>query len=465
MTAIRDYAIIGNCETAALIGPHGEIDWLCLPAFDSGSVFAALLDREHGGRFTFCPIEPFRVERRYQPDSAILETRFISDQGEVRLTDFFVIARSRQSRFYDFTSLHPTRKMVRLVEASPGASVAMRLKLASRPSYARQRALWQKRSDGGFDSEHTSVFANFPIELQGDDLLADIVVSHDTPLHVVLDYGDAPTPPDLSAIREWLRVTIAFWREWNLFNYYRGPHQAMVRRSAITLKLLTYAATGGFVAAPTTSLPEKEGGELNWDYRYTWLRDTAIFIQTLFGLGYSGEARAFLDFVVKKWMEQNEGDKATSDLSSIDVLYPIDGQPVAEESTLPHLSGYAHSRPVRIGNAAQDQFQLDNYGHVLQSFFFFRHTGGKISATERKMLQQLTEEVVQFWSRADNGIWEVRQTSQFTYGKIMCWLALERARVLLGDQDGQFEKLAQTIRAYILDHGLTKKGNVVLGNG
>ncbi len=463
MTPIRDYALIGNCETAALIGPQGDIDWLCLPAFDAGSVFAALLDEEKGGSFALSPVKPFRVERKYREDSAILETRFITAEGVVRLTDFFVIARARKARFYDFTTLHPTRKLVRLLEAEDGARVAMRMRVSARPSYARKAASWHRCYDGGFEMEAATFYSNVPIETSDDDLLGNFVVAPNEPFYAVLDYSDDQRWPDLASVREWLRVTTAFWREWNLFNYYRGPHQEIVRRSAVTLKLLTYAATGGFVAAPTTSLPEKAGGELNWDYRYTWLRDTALFIQTLFGLGYSGEANAFLNFAVRKWMERKEKAEAPNEQSSVDVLYPVCDAPIPPETNLDHLAGYADSEPVRLGNGALGQFQLDNYGHVLQSFYFFRHTGGKIDGDKRKMLTRLTDEAKRFWRRADNGIWEVRETSQFTYGKIMCWIALQRARELLGDDDGELEKVCGEIRREVLDHGLvTKDGAQIL---
>ncbi|MBA3881725.1 MAG: glycoside hydrolase family 15 protein [Chthoniobacterales bacterium] len=255
-------------------------------------------------------------------------------------------------------------------------------------------------------------------------------------------------------MRRWLRITDAFWREWNLFNYYRGRHQKMVRRSAVTLKLLTYAKTGGFVAAPTTSLPEQIGGDANWDYRFTWLRDTALFIQTLFGLGYSGEAKAFLDFATKQWMEGSEKTRENYDARTVAVMYPVCDAPIPPETALDHLDGYRGSKPVRMGNAAEDQFQLDNYGHILQSLFFFRHTGGKIDADKRKMLTRVTDEVVRHWRKEDNGIWEVRETSQFTYGKIMCWVALERARALIGDQNGELAKVCAQIRHEVLDRGL-----------
>ncbi|MEP6956315.1 MAG: glycoside hydrolase family 15 protein [Chthoniobacterales bacterium] len=455
MTPIRDYALIGNCETAALINPQGGIDWLCLPAFDAAPIFNRLLDDEKGGDFTLHPAGPFETTRRYLDDSAICETRFTTANGVVRLTDFFVVARDRRARFYDFTTLHETSRLVRLVEWESGAPLELEMRVRARPDYARERAHWKQQSVTAFAIEQATLFTNAPMQEEGGDLTATFRVERDRPFFAVLDYTSARRLPDIEQIRRWLRITTAFWHEWNLFNYYRGPHEKMVRRSAVTLKLLTYAHSGGFVAAPTTSLPEQVGGDANWDYRFTWLRDTALFIQTLFGLGYSGEAKAFLDFAVKQWMQRSEA--AEENAPTIGVLYPVCDAPIPPETTLDHLAGFRDSKPVRLGNAAEDQLQLDNYGHVLQSLFFFRHTGGKIDADKRKMLERLTDEAVRFWREADNGVWEERSTSQYTHGKIMCWMALERARVLLGDPEGRLEKVGAEIKREVLARGLLEK--------
>ena len=294
-----------------------------------------------------------------------------------------------------------------------------------------------------------------PSSRRGDDLLGHFLVEPGRPLFVVLDYAEQRRAPDLKQIYGWLETTKAFWREWNLFNYYDGPHRQLVRRSAVTLKLLTYAATGGFVAAPTTSLPERLGGKANWDYRYTWLRDTALFVQTLFGLGYSGEAKAFLNFAVARWSENAEQHEADADAPTVEVLYPVCHNPIPNEIELDHLAGYKDSRPVRVGNRAKEQFQLDNYGHVLQSLFYFRHTGGKIDPEKRRMEKRLTLETMRLWQRNDNGLWEEPEAHEFTYGKVMCWVALERARALLGDEDGEIEKVCTAIREEIMSRGLT----------
>ncbi len=453
MTPVKDYALIGNCETAALINPNGGIDWLCLPAFDAGSFFGALLDEEKGGSWSLHPAAPFRVERQYLSDSAILETRFITDRGVVKVTDFFVVARKSSARFYDFTSLHSTARLVRLVESEEGSGIEMVMQVKARPDYARRAAGWRPSGSGAYATKEATLFTNAMLRPDGDDLLGNFVALREQRLFFVLDYNDDRRAPEQKEIDEWLRITTAFWREWNLFNYYRGPHEKMVRRSAVTLKLLTYAHTGGFVAAPTTSLPEQLGGEANWDYRFTWLRDTALFIQTLFGLGYSGEANAFLDFAVKQWMQWSE-KKRDKEAPTVGVMYPVCDAPIPPEATLDHLAGYGDSKPVRMGNAAEDQFQLDNYGHVVQSLFFFCHTGGKIDADKRKMLETLTDEAVRLWRMEDNGIWEERTTAQYTYGKVMCWMALERARDLLGDKGGALEKVCAEIREDVLERGL-----------
>ncbi len=455
MIPLRDYALIGNCETAALVNPEGGIDWLCLPSFDAPSIFGRLVDDAQGGDCTLRPAGAFQTECAYLEESAILQTRFQTDSGVVRLTDFFVVARKPKARFYDFTSLHPARKLVRLVEREEGGPVEMELRVNARPGYARRAADWRDLAAGGRALAETALFTNLPLRREGDELVGGAPVTARDPLWVVFDYSEKPAAPGLVEIRRWLEITTAFWREWNLFNYYEGPHRTLIRRSAVTLKLLTYAEIGAFVAAPTTSLPERLGGDLNWDYRYTWLRDTALFIQTLFGLGYSGEARAFLDFAVAKWAEKAKEHESDPDTPTVAVMYPVADRPIPPETTLEHLAGYGDSRPVRIGNAAQEQFQLDNYGHILQSLFFFRHTGGKIDAEKRRMVRRLTAEAIRFWKRADNGIWEERETHDFTYGKIMCWVALERARALLGDEDGAIARASVALRDEIMARGLT----------
>ena len=446
---IQDYAIIGNCETAALINSHGSIDWLCLPAFDAPSFFSALLDRRKGGEFSVRPADAYRVERRYLEDTAILETRFVTEQATVRLTDFFVIARAPHARFYDFTSLHPTRKLVRLLELENGAEALIDLRVTARPDYARRRPAW-RRAEGGFECAEAALFSSLPLVEKDGEIALRFALEAGRPCFFVLDGAETRRPPDVEAVRQWLAITQAFWREWNLFNYYGGPHQAIIRRSAVTLKLLTYAPSGAIVAAPTTSLPERPGGDLNWDYRYTWVRDTALFINALFCLGYSGEAKMYFQFIATKCASAG----TDADLA---VLLPIRDGTAAGEETLDHLSGYRGSRPVRRGNRAKDQLQLDNYGHFLQSLFFWKHTGGNLDEEIRGMAAAALAILRRRWAEPDNGIWEPLDRRQRTYSKVSAWLAFQRAGDLgfIGAQEVQ--TLCAEIRAQTLECGVHER--------
>jgi alpha,alpha-trehalase len=449
---IQDYGLIGNCETAALINPDGGIDWLCLPAFDRGSFFGALLDREKGGEFFIRPAEQYAVERRYLENSAVLETRFKTSGGTAVLTDFFVVARTAHARFYDFTSLHPTRKLVRTIRLESGASVAMQLSLHARPDSARRQPAW-KVCPGGYEMFETALFTSLALTNMNGDLRADFVLEPGTMHFVVLDYSVERTAPGLEEIARWQRITEAFWREWNLFNYYRGPHRDVVRRSAVTLKLLTYAPSGAFVAAPTTSLPEVPGGDANWDYRFTWLRDTGLLINTLFRLGYSGEAKAFLKFVVR---QARHGANQNGD--PLGPLYAIEGGEVPAEEELDHLRGYDGARPVRRGNRARSQFQLDTFAHVLEAFFYFRHTGGKLDHEMKKLLCAATDTLRRRWPEPGNGVWETVDRRPYTYGKVMAWAGLAVAARLFKEQRESLEKTCEQIRREVLSSGVKMEG-------
>lgn len=446
---IKDHGLIGNCETAALVNSRGGIDWLCLPAFDGGSFFGALLDREKAGEFVLEPAGNFEATQRYLDDSAILETRFATSGGIVVVTDFFVIAREKKARFYDFTSLHPTRKLVRTITLAGDHAVPMRVAVRARPDYARTLPGW-KEAPGGFATAEASLFTDLKLKLEEDDLVAEFLLEPGARHFTVLDYSEERNAPDFSAIGRWQQITAAFWREWNLFNSYRGPHQAVVRRSAVTLKLLTFAPTGAFVAAPTTSLPEVPGGEANWDYRFTWLRDTGLLIDTLFRLGYSGEAKAFLRFIVR------QADEA----GSLGLLYSIHGGAVPEENELSHLSGHLESRPVRIGNRAGDQLQLDTSAHLLEAFSYFQHTGGKLDAPRRKLIAQSIDTLIARWCEPENGLWESVEQRRYTYGKVMAWVGLATATKLVPERAEELRKICETIREEVFAKGLKISGDV-----
>ncbi|HZA56387.1 MAG TPA: glycoside hydrolase family 15 protein [Candidatus Udaeobacter sp.] len=460
--AIKDYALIGNCETAALINPDGGIDWLCLPAFDSPSFFGALLDREKGGQFLIRPACSYRVEREYIENSAILQSDFVTEKGTVQLTEFFVIARQRNARFYDFTSLHPTRKLVRIVKLKSGHSVPIQATLNARADYGRHHVAWTRISNDPpqYSCPAATFYANFPVENAADQLTSCFLADTSQTYFTVLDYGTEHRPPDLEEVNSWFLVTKSYWREWNLFNYYRGAYEKTIRRSAVTLKLLTHASSGAFVAAPTTSLPERIGGDQNWDYRYLWVRDTSLFINTMFRLGYSGEAKAFINFMKSRCQEEYETNIASSEKAkALKVLYPIQPGSPTEERFLEHLRGYRGSTPVRIGNRAARQFQLDNYGHLLEAFYYFRHTGGKLSPEIMELLRRLTEDVVLYWREPDNGIWENPATKHYIYSKIMAWAALERAATLDPAQSNRLKEISVGIREDIFTRGLAKSGS------
>lgn len=443
MRPIADYAIIGNCETAALINSDGGIDWLCLPAFDAPSFFGALLDHEKGGELFVRPAGEYRAQRGYLGDTAILQTRFVTPTGTALLTDFFVVARQPNAPFYDFTSLHQTRKLVRLIELEAGEGVEIEMRIAARPDYAKRRVQWRS-VELGFECAEATLFSNTPLE-QTDDIHARFDIRPGERIHVVLDYSERRVAPTDAQIAGWLAVTKAFWDEWTLFNYYRGAHSDVVRRSAVTLKLLTYAPTGAFVAAPTTSLPEKIGGDANWDYRFTWVRDTSLFINALFRIGYSGEAKAFLEYLADHCgKEKSHG---------LPVLIPIRPETDVTEEMLDHLAGYRDSRPVRRGNRANDQVQLDNCGHLLQSLLFWKHTGGKLDDKKLHMAREALETIKRSWREPDNGIWEAVDQEQFTYGKVTAWLAVMRACDLGLIDRHETKRLAQEIRDETLNHG------------
>lgn len=465
---ISGYGIIGNCETAALINSEGGIDWMCLPAFDGPCFFGALLDRE-GGEFLLRPKCFDRVAQCYIGDTAILETIYHCGERQVVLTDFFVIARKKSARFYDFTSLHPTRKLVRQVALrGEDGPLEMEMRLAARPDYARKAVQWRREESGAYRCEHACLFASFPFERREGDLLGAFSLNPGDACFAVLDYGEAPRRPDPSTVARWSDVTTAFWEEWNLFNYYRGRHEKLVRRSAVTLKLLTYAPTGAFVAAATTSLPEWPGASLNWDYRYTWVRDTALFINALFRIGYSGEAKAFFEFVAQKCakgrLHQEDG--------RIEVLFPIrDGsrngpeqgkdapdRPLTEE-TLDHLSGYRNSRPVRVGNRAAEQYQLDNFGHLLQSLYYWRQTGGKLDEPKRMMLNELVEGLMSHWRGPDNGMWELEEERHHTFGRVMAWVGLGRACEMGIGHRENIVRAREEIRKKIMEKSYREDGD------
>lgn len=420
--AIGDYAMIGDCRSAALISRSGSIDWLCWPQFDSPSLFAALLDAEKGGRFAIRPRGPFSVDRRYLPNTNILETTFRTATGVARLIDLMPVASESDKR----ERLWADHQILRIVECLEG-EVEIVVACAPRPNYARTIPRLRNRGQLGFYFEDRGraliLRSEIPLALSADN--ADVCGS--TVLHsgerrrlslVFADREPALIPP-LGAEAEYrFETTRRWWEAWVQRCRYGGPNRDAVVRSALTLKLMCYAPSGAVVAAPTTSLPEWIGGVRNWDYRYCWLRDTSLTLSALYDLGFTEEAEAFMSWLLHTtritWPELN-------------ILYDVYGEPRLPERSLDHLAGYRGSRPVRVGNDAQNQLQLDVYGEVVDAAYQFVRRGGRLDRTAARMLVKFGKTVCRRWREPDEGIWEVRGGRRHhTYSKAMCWVALDR---------------------------------------
>jgi len=404
-----------------LVAADGSIDWLCLPDLDSGSVFGAILDPQRGGAFRLEPIEPFSAERRYLEDSNLLETTYRTSRGTVRVTDAMPLPLS---------GLAPTRELVRSIEGLSG-EVAIRWSVEPRFGYGQGRTHIGRRlgvpvADAG--PEAMAVLSFEAGEPQGS---ADAIEGQFTAqpgvqalLALSMAHGDPLVFSPRSAIERRTAETLDYWRRWSRERSYEGPWREAVVRSALALKLLIHAPSGAIAAAATTSLPEELGGVRNWDYRYSWIRDSSATLDALLSLGCPSEGEAFFWWLLH-----------ASQLThpQVNVLYRLDGRAGLPESEL-DLSGYQGSRPVRIGNAAAPQRQLDVYGHLLQTAWLFVEAGGVLSADTSSRLASTADLVCSIWSDEDSGIWEVRGlTRHFTQSKMMCWVALERACRLAAD--------------------------------
>jgi GH15 family glucan-1,4-alpha-glucosidase len=412
---IRDYAVIGDGRTAALVARDGSIDWLCLPSLDSGSVFGALLDAERGGAFHLAPTEPFGAERRYLDDSNLLETTFRTSRGAVRVTDAMPLPLS---------GLAPTRELARSIEGLSG-EVDMRWGIEPRFGYGQSRTQIGRRAGVPVAHSGPDAMAVLSFEAGEPQVGADAIEGRFTTrsgvrtlLALSVAHGDPLVFSPRSAIERRTMGTLDYWRSWSKERSYDGPWRAAVVRSALALKLLIHAPSGAIAAAATTSLPEELGGVRNWDYRYSWIRDSSATLDALLSLGCPSEGEAFFWWLLH-----------ASQLThpQVNVLYRLDGRPGLAESEL-DLSGYQGSRPVRVGNAAAPQRQLDVYGHLLQTAWLFVEAGGLLSADNSRRLASTADLVCSVWSGEDSGIWEVRGlTRHFTQSKMMCWVALDRA--------------------------------------
>ena len=418
---IAEHGLIGDLHTVALVGSDGTVDWYCCPRFDSPSVFASILDRERGGYYRITPARGgWTSKQLYFPDTNVLITRFLSAEGVGELQGFMPIARSGDERH--------RHRLIRRVLCVRG-EMRFRLEVQPRFDYGRARHVTEQ-------NEHGVVFRSrrLCLALQGTTPIACdeggvhsefTLRAGETVTFVLEQVGpeEAPRPYSAEDTREAYERTIEYWRRWLAKSRYRGRWREMVHRSALTLKLLTYQPTGAIVAAPTTSLPEQLGGPRNWDYRYTWIRDAAFSLYALLRLGFTDEAAAFMDWLTARFRERMTGESGP-----LQIMYGIDGRSELREETLDHLEGYRRSAPVRIGNGAADQLQLDIYGELVDSVYLYNKYGRPIYHDAWRDLCRIVEWVCANWDQADEGIWETRGGRQkFTYSRLMSWVAVERA--------------------------------------
>jgi len=418
---IEDHGIIGDLHTVALVGKNGTIDWCCIPAFDAPSIFGALLDAEKGGFFSIAPqnTPEMRQNQYYLPETNILITRFFTLDGVGEITDFMPIQPAKEH-----TRHHRIIRAVRVVRGS------LTFELTCRPAfnYARDTHTVHLSPHGAaFRSTDVSLglFSSVPLEEDSHDgVHATFTLQQDQWAYFLLEStGDQESePPHLSPAQyqKILQETKHYWRTWLAQCRYQGRWREMVKRSALALKLLTYAPTGAIVAAPTTSLPESMGGERNWDYRYTWLRDSALTIHSLLLLGFHEEAEAFVGWLRARASELKED-------GSLQTMYTTHGGHDMTEITLDHLDGYRHSRPVRIGNGAYTQLQLDITGEFLDGVYVYMRKRG-IYYGGWLYVQRLLNWLEKNWQGGDEGIWEVRGGRRaFVHSRVMCWVAFDRA--------------------------------------
>ncbi|MBD3290082.1 glycoside hydrolase family 15 protein [candidate division KSB1 bacterium] len=414
---IENYGIIGDLHSVALVGMNGSIDWLCFPHFDSPSIFAAILDDQKGGRFKIAPTEEdVKYKQIYLPDTNILVTRFHSEHGVGEITDFMPIFHS--------DSRHKPHQLARSVTAVRG-SMQFRMQCQPAFNYSRdEHEVSLNEKNARFDSPSLSVIlrSNRSLKKEANSVYSEFELNEGETAIFLLHEPEIELTRDLEQeVSDLFHRTVGYWRNWIAGCTYKGRWREMVYRSALTLKLLTYEPTGAIVAAPTCSLPENIGGERNWDYRFSWIRDAAFTLYALIRIGFTGEAARFM-----KWL-----GKCTKDLNedgSLPIMFGLDGRRVTSEEILEHFEGYRGSQPVRIGNNAADQLQLDIYGELMDSVYLYNKYGSPISYDFWNSLRPLVNYVCENWDKKDEGIWEVRGGRQhFVYSKLMCWVALDRA--------------------------------------
>ena len=416
-TAIEDYGLIGNMKTVALVSKEGSIDFMSFPTFDSPTIFAKLLDAGIGGSFSVTPqMDDCKTKQLYLPGTAVLLTRFFSEDGIAELTDYMPV---------DQGSAKKSNAIVRQIKTVRG-SITYRMKCAPAFDYARAAHTCEgKENELIFRSENKDqtvirLLADVPLEIVENYGFAEFTLQQSETVYLVLECGRHEIE-EINPIEVYKNTTyhetIDFWRSWSNKSSYKGRWNEEVNRSAITLKLLTSSDHGSMVAAATFSLPETLGGGRNWDYRFTWIRDAAFTMYAFLRLGYNDEATAFL-----QWIH----DRSNED--KLYLMYSIDGSHDLAEKELDHLEGYKNSKPVRIGNAAQDQLQIDIYGELIDTIYIYNKQHSAITYEFWEIIVQQIEQVIANWQKADHGIWEIRNVEkEFLHSRLMCWVAMDRA--------------------------------------
>jgi GH15 family glucan-1,4-alpha-glucosidase len=453
---IAEHGVIGDLHTIALVGTDGTIDWFCAPRFDSPSVFGSILDAEKGGYFRISPVaERWESKQLYFPETAILITRFLTPDGVGEVEDFMTIAEAGGD-------VHP-HQLVRRATCVRG-QMRLSVEVAPRFDYGREEHRVRVHDHGVvFLAPSLALYlaGSVPFDLRGRDAHADLTLNAGESVTLVLGQcGRNDVPPEFTEDETGraLETTGDFWRSWLGQSRYRGRWREGVHRSALTLKLLTFRPSGALIAAPTTSLPEVLGGGRNWDYRYTWIRDAAFSLYALLRLGFKDEAAAFMSWLTDRFRESKGGGEGP-----LQIMYGIDGRTELPEETLDHLEGYMGSSPVRIGNGAATQLQLDIYGELIDSVYLYNKYGRPIYHEAWEDLRRIVEWLCENWDRPDEGIWETRGGQKdFTYSRLMSWVSFDRA-LRIGDARGlptslvKWTEVRDQIYRQIMERGWNEK--------
>jgi GH15 family glucan-1,4-alpha-glucosidase len=458
-TPIADYGLLSDCNSAALVSRDGSIDWLCLPRYDSDAIFARILG-DAAGHWSIRPAGDYTVERRYVPGTLVIETTYTTETGQVRVRDAMAFAPGQSGHALGFDAPH---EVLRSVEGISG-EVAMELELAPRPEYGLVMPLIRLEPGGArtFGSGRISVRSAEPLEVEDGTMRAAFTVAAGDTRAFAMRWASAEdrmAPEPVSAVNVSTRIdeTIEAWRSWEReHDVYEGPNKERVQLSARVLKGLTYRPTGAIVAAPTASLPETVGGERNWDYRFSWIRDSSLTLEALYIGACTDEAEEFVSF-----MTSSAGGRAGE--GSLQIMYGIGGEHDLSERELAHLPGWRGSRPVRVGNGAWNQVQLDVYGELLNAIHVYNDRLGDLHPEIRAFIADLADTAARRWQERDSGIWEMRgEPLHHLSSKVMCWTALDRA-VKLSPQLGEHAKVEDwtaardAVREAILTRGWSEK--------